>query len=92
MNINPELTPEQKEEVTNVLAEFSDVFADVPKVTTLGVHSNKLTNKEPIRSKAYPLPFAIRESVDRELDSMLASGVIEPSTATYYVSPIVVVK
>ena len=92
VNINPELTPEQREEVTNVLAEFSDVFADVPKVTTLGVHSNKLTNKEPIRSKAYPLPFAIRESVDRELDSMLASGVIEPSTATYYVSPIVVVK
>ena len=91
VNVNPELTPEQKEEVTNVLVEFSDVFTDVPKVTTLGVHSIKLTNKKPIRSEAYPLPFARRESVDRELDSMLASGVIEPSTAAY-ASTIVVVK
>jgi len=33
----------------------------------------------------------MREAVDMELDSMLASGVIEPSTASY-ASPIVVVK
>ena len=86
VNVNPELTPEQKEEMTNVLAEFSDVFTDVPKVTTLGVHSINLTNMAHIRSKAYPLPFAIRESVVRELDSMLASGV------TAYAFFIVVVK
>jgi len=33
----------------------------------------------------------MRKSVDKEIDSMLASGIIEPSTAIY-ASPIVVVK
>ena len=51
----------------------------------------QLTSTKPIRSKAYPLPFALRESAGKELDFMLASGVIEPSTAPY-ASPIVVVK
>ena len=75
----------------SVLVEFQDVFTDLPKVTGLGEHSIQLTNTEQIRSKAYPLPFAMRETVDKEIDSMLACGVIEPST-TAYASPIVVVK
>jgi len=40
-----------------------------------------------VRSKAY----AVREAVDKEIDSMLELGIIEPSTAPY-ASPIVVVK
>jgi len=45
VNVNPELTSEHKEEMTNILAEFSYVFTDVPKVTTLGVlNSINLTN------------------------------------------------
>ena len=91
VNINPELSVERKEEVTDLLREFSDVFTDVPKITTLGSHSIQLTSSEPIRSKAYPLPFALREAVDKEIDSMLARGIIEPSTASF-ASPIVVVK
>ena len=55
------------------------------------IFATQLTSAEPIRSKAYPLPFAMREAVDKEIDSMLACGVIEPSTAAY-ASPIVVVK
>jgi len=91
VNINPELSSEQRGEVEKVLAEFQDIFTDVPKVTNLGEHSIELTSLEPIRSRAYPLPFAMREAVDQELESMLANGVIEPSTAPY-ASPIVVVK
>jgi len=91
VNINPQLSNEQKEEVTSLLSDFTDLFTDVPKVSNLGKHSIQVTRSEPIRSKAYPLPFATREAVDKELDAMLASGVIEPST-TSYASPIVVVK
>jgi len=90
VNINPQLSDEQKE-VTSLLSEFTYHFTDVPKVTNLGKDSIQLTSSEPIRSKAYPLPFAMREAVDKELDAMLASGVIKPSTASY-ASPIVVVK
>ena len=91
VNVNPQLSTEQKSEVVELLSHFQDVFTDVPKVTTLGEHSIMLTSAEPIRSKAYPLPYAMRGEVDKELDSMLESGVIEPSTAAY-ASPIVVVK
>jgi len=91
VNVNPDLTTDQKHQVLKVFVEFQDVFSDVPNVTTLGEHSIQLTSAKPIRSKAYPLPFALWESVGKELDSMSASWVIEPSTAPY-VSPIVVVK
>ena len=55
------------------------------------VNTQSTTSSEPVRSKAYPLPYALREQVDKEIDSMLASGIIEPSTASY-ASPIVVVN
>jgi len=78
-------------EIRQLLAEFQDVFSDVPKVTNLGQHSIKLTSTEPIRSKAYPLSYALREEIDKEIDLMLASGIIKPSTAPND-TPIVVVK
>jgi len=91
VNINPQLSPKQTHEVTELLHEFQNVFTNVPKVTNLGKHAIHLTSSEPIRSNAYPLPYALREQVDKEIDSMLASEIIEPSTASY-ASPIVVVK
>ena len=74
VNVNPELNTEQKQEINRLLFEFADIFTDVPKVTTLGEHSIELTTDDPVRSRAYPLPYAMRESVDKEIDSMLASG------------------
>jgi len=91
VHVNPELSVEQRKDVDDLLKEFDDIFTDVPKVTNLGEHKTELNNLDPIRTKAYPLPYALRETVDKELDSMLASGIIEPSTAPY-ASPIVVVK
>jgi len=90
VQVNPELEPEKRQQVFELLSDFQDIFSDIPKVTTLGEHSIKLTSSEPIRSKAYPLPFTSRQEVEKEIDSMLASAVIEPSTAPY-ASPIVVV-
>ena len=91
VNINPELTAEQRQEVEKLVAEFADIFTDVPKVTNLGEHSIQLTSSEPVRTRPYPLPFALREEVNREIQSMLDNHIIEPSTAAY-LSPIVVVK
>ena len=91
ININPELPEQERKEIEELVAEFQDIFTDVPKVTNLGEHTIELTSSEPVRTKPYPLPFALREEVDREIQSMLKSNVIEPSTAPY-MSPIVVVK
>ena len=91
VNVNPELSHEQKKEIEELLVEFGDIFTDVPKVTNLGEHSIEITSTDPVRTKAYPLPFALRDEVNREIDAMLRDKIIEPSSASY-MSPIVVVK
>lgn len=90
VHINPDLDSEIKEEMKQLLEEFHDVFSDVPGRTNLCEHRILLTSSEPVRTKAYPVPFAIREKIDRELDMMLKCDIIEPSEASF-ASPIVAV-
>jgi len=91
VKINPELRCEQTERVKQLLYEYRDILTDVPKVTTLGEHQINVTTDEPIRGKAYPLPHAMKEVLDKEIDMMLKMNVFEPSTSSY-ASPVVMVK
>lgn len=91
VKIHENLTEEQRTEVKGLVQEFRDIFTDVPNITNLGEHSIQLTTAEPIRGKAYPLPHAMRENLDKEIDAMLDLNVIESSTAAY-ASPVVMVK
>ena len=54
-------------------------------------HQIRLTDDTPIRCKPYPLPYAMREELRNEVDTMLEMGVVRPSTSPY-ASPIVMVK
>jgi len=71
--------------------EYQDIFTDVPSITPLEEHRIQLTTSDPIRGKAYPLPHAMRETLDQEIDSMLTICIIEESTAAY-ASPVVMDK
>ena len=51
----------------------------------------KLTDDTPIRCKPYPLPYAMKEELWNEVDSMLEMGAVRPSTLPY-ASPIIMVK
>lgn len=44
-----------------------DILSDVPGVTILGVHYNKLSIEEPIRTKPYSLPFVSLYTVCKEV-------------------------
>lgn len=46
----------------------------------------------PVFHRARPLPFALRERVDAELDAMLRAGVIEPVDCSDWASPLVPVN
>jgi len=74
-----------------LLEEYKDIFTDVPSITDVGKHQIQLTTAEPIKGRAYSLPLALRETLDWEINSMLAMGVIEEATAAYP-SPVVMVK
>ena len=91
VKINPELSEGQQAEVRTLLEQYADIFTDVPRVTHVTEHVIELTTAEPIKGKAYPLPHALRETLGKEIDNMLAMEVIEESTAAY-ASPVVMVE
>jgi len=78
-------------EVMGLLEEFQDVLTDVPGLTALGEHSINLTSMDPVHSKPYPIPHAMQEVVEKELETMLSLGIIEPSSSAY-ASPVVIVR
>ena len=79
--INSDLSSEQHEEVRSLLTEYKEIFSDVPKVTNLIEHKVELTQRGPVRCKAYPTPYKMQEIVDKEIDDLLEMGVIERSEA-----------
>ena len=91
VKIGQGLTQLQKEGIRNVLQKYNEVFSDLPGRTDIIQHRIKLTEKEPVRSRAYPLPYAVRETLKGEISEMLKLGIIQESDSPY-ASPIVLVK
>ena len=54
-------------------------------------HKIELTENNPIRSRPYPLPYAMRENLKMEIKDMLNLGIIRESNSSF-ASPIVIVK
>ena len=92
VKVNPNLTLEQKREVQMLLEEFSDIFTELPGCTDWEQHEIKLTTDEPVRAKSYPLPYSMREVIDKEIDEMLKLGIIRPSKSPYTAPPVIVKK
>ncbi|GFR62682.1 reverse transcriptase [Elysia marginata] len=91
VNINSELTDNQRKGADKLLASFSDVLSDVPGTTNLIEHKITLTTDKVVCLKPYKLPLRSKELVEKEINEMLKLGVIEPSTSAYS-SPIVLVN
>ena len=89
--INHELSLEQQHQAKEVLEQFPDTLSDVPGQATILEHKIRLTDHTPFRVKQYPIPAHAHEAVDKEIDNMLACGVISPSNSPYS-SPITIVN
>ena len=85
------LAVEQQADVTRLLEEFQCIFTDMPGTTHLAEHKIELTTKSPIHVCPYPIPYAKRQKVEKEVQAMLEAEVIEPAMSDYN-SPIVLVK
>jgi hypothetical protein len=83
--------PEIHQELKLLVSEFQDVLTDLPLRTTLDVCEIRTVTENPIRTRQYPLPHSQQEVIKREVESMLAMGVIERASSPYS-SPIVLVK
>lgn len=88
------LTPRLKKRVQAFLSENSDVFAasvlDLPGCDTL-VHEIKLTDETPVKSRPYRVPYNLRGEMEEQLNILLESGIIVPSTSDFS-SPVMLVK
>ncbi len=89
--IGTKLEADQKDKLHQLLREFTDVFQDRPGLTNLTKHDIKTGAANPVRLPPYRLPHAYREHIQKELQEMLSSGIIEPSQSGWS-SPLVPVK
>lgn len=76
-----------------VLDSYKDVLAGgLGRYTGEAAHLVVRPDATPVYCRARPLPYALRERVDAELDAMLAAGVIEPIDCSAWAAPLVPVR
>ena len=85
------LTDEQRAEFIDLASQFQSLFTEAPGSTSLAQHHIKLTSDQPVRSRPYPVPYSLRESLKKDITDMMKMGVIRESSSPY-ASPVVVVK
>ncbi|XP_062557343.1 uncharacterized protein K02A2.6-like [Armigeres subalbatus] len=76
--------------VGNLIEEFSRVF-DSSVGTIRGVKAalHFKPNSKPVFMKARTIPFAIRETVEREIKSMVDSGILKKVKSSAWATPVV---
>ena len=77
VNIGQIESGNQRAQVQELMNEFEDVLTDLPGKTHLSEFCVKLTTADPVKSKAYQVPYALRDTVKQEIEAMLRMGVIE---------------
>ena len=92
VKISTDLNEDQQREVRQLLEEYSDVLTDIPGKTNLAECNIELTDDIPFRVKAYPMPYALKKEMDKEVSEMMKADIIESSVSEYASSPVVVRK
>jgi len=91
VKISPNLKPFQQSQLKELCKEYGENLTDIPKTTNLETCSLTLTETRPVYVKPRPIPHALVDTVEKEIDEMLKLKVIEPAASPYN-SPIVLVK
>lgn len=72
------------------LNEFPNVFAEgIGTLKKVKAHLMLKENSNPIFVKHRPLPFAMKEKIDKELDRLVFEGILTPIEHSLYGTPIV---
>ena len=80
MKLGDELPEDQRRVLKDLVRRYPDVFTDMPGETDVIQQQIRLTDDTQIRCKPYPLPYAMREELRIEVDTLLEMGVMRPST------------
>ena len=74
-----------------MVQRFNEIFSDRPGDTNLAEHRIDLTSDVPVRRTPYPVRFALKPLLKKELQQMEDLGIIRNSDSPY-ASPVVIVK
>jgi hypothetical protein len=92
VKINPVLREEQKESAEILVKRYQDRLTDLPGCTNILEREIELDENIPFRSRTYPLPFAVRDTIKNEVEMIKQMGIIEPSSSQYISPPVIVKK
>ena len=63
-----------------------------PGITQLEQHRIEMTTKDPIKVKSCPMPYAMQEIINEDVEAMLEADIIEPSKSAYCSLVVIVEK
>lgn len=76
-------TPEQREAVRKLLLRYRRLFSYKSEGAGAYEHKIRLKDSQIIVRRSYPVPFALREAVGKEIAEMLEMGIIERSESQF---------
>ena len=85
------LDEKQKQIFVDLMNDYESVFRERPGGARGYEHIIRINNNKSIARKSYPVPFALREQVASEIQSMLQAGIIERANSAYC-NPLRIVK
>lgn len=86
----PSFTEDQHRQLLSLLHEYHHIFRSRPGLNQLYTCRFNVSEDTPFKIRSYPIPFARRPAVEKELQRMLNWGVIERCSSPYS-SPIICV-
>ena len=87
------LTPEQKQQVLDLVCEFDDLWRGGKRGKAVDVaHRIRLLNDRPVVCRPRQFSEAQQRVIKEEVEKMLADGVIRPSTSPYAQEVVLVLK
>ena len=89
--VSDQLSKQQLRQLYDLLAKFKMVMSGKCGRTSVCQHHIHIRGDTPVSQQPYRLPHVYREAVEKEVETMLAEGIIEPCSSEW-ASPVVVVK
>ena len=75
-----------------LLKQYNTVFADGHgEMTPFKAHITLKDDVAPIFHKARPVPYSLREKIDKELDKQVEAGILKKVERSEWASPVVIV-
>jgi len=91
-NSTPEININSISSTEDIFGKFAPIFEEkIGCVPGFTVSLQLRPNAKPIFTKEREVPYALRERVDKELDSLEANGIISPIPTSDWGSPLVVI-